>query len=259
MARRPWRRHAIGWALAALLPLACGGGGGDITPGTVLFEGTAAELTPHETGRSARFRVTVRQGDTSDVSGFTTTVTRNDPDGRFVTRYMSDSGAIAEGTSHDSGDAIVVERFVNDPGGPAEEVAVPDPPVGVVRTPVVAGDAIESGFARTLELSIRVGDRTERRSMTFLGSARRVPVSRGAVEVADGTYDDAIRYQVEASGRARLDVLGESIAIDVEVSGDEWFAVGVGGVREDLEVQVRAGDERGTIRFTTERAGAPGG
>lgn len=259
--RRSWR-HPIGWTLALLLPLACGGGGGGNDgpdDGTVLFSGSAAELVPHETGGTARFRVTAREGDTTRVSGFTTTITRNDPDGRYVTRYVSDTGAIAEGTAHDRGDAIVVERFVNDPGGPNEDVVEPDPPAGVVRTPVVAGDAIETGFTRALELTIRVGDRTEQRTVTFTGSARRVPRARGAVEGAGARYEDAIRYEVAASGRARLELPGASVGLEVEVTGDEWFAPGVGGVREDLEVRVRAGDERGTIRFTTEREGGPGG
>lgn len=257
---RRWLTSAT-TAVALLLPLACGGGGGDgggVNDGEVLFAGPAGELVPHPTGRAARFRVTATQDGASESSSFTATVTGNAPDGTFVTRYLSATGAVAEGTSRDSGDAIVVERFVNDPGGPAEETVVPDPPVGVVRTPVVAGDAIEGSFARTLELAIRIGDRVERRQALLSGSARRVPRERGAVAVAAGSYPDAIRYALSGTATTRLAVLGQSIEVRVEVAGDEWFAPGVGAVKEVLEVAVRAGDEHATIVFTTEREGAPG-
>lgn len=257
------RTASSGWvplgttAVLALLALGCGGSGGDA--GEVLFDGAPADLVPHETGRSARFHVTARQGDASDESGFTATVTGNAGDGTFTTRYVSATGAVAESRSRDTGDAITVERFVNDPGGPAEDVVVPEPPVGVVRTPVVAGDAIATGFVRTLELAIRIDDRIERRAIVFVGSARRVPRARGPVRVAAGTYPDAIRYAVEASGEATLPVLGTGVRLRVEVAGDEWFAIGVGGVKEELEVTVVAGDERATIAFLTEREGTPGG
>lgn len=253
------RHPRIALALLLFLPLACGGGdggSGGSSPGAELFAGSADQLVPHESGRSARFRVTARQGDATQVSSFTTTVTANAGDG-FTTRYVSETGAVAESTSRDLGDEIQVVRFVTDPGGPGEDVAVPDPPVGVVRTPVIAGEAIESSFVRTLELEIRVGTGTERRAILFTGSARRLPEERGRVQVADGTYDDAIRYAVAARGAATIPVLGQSITLQVDVRGDEWFAVGVGGVKEDLEVAVRAGDERATVVFTTERAGAP--
>lgn len=255
-ARRCLTRTAT--AVALLLPLACGGGDGG-NDGEVLFTGAADELAPHPTGRAATFRVTATQDGASESSSFTATVTGNAPDGTFVTRYVSATGAVAEGTSRDSGDAIVVERFVNDPGGPAEETVVPDPPVGVVRTPVVVGEAIEGGFARTLELAIRVGDRIERRQALLSGSARRVPRERGSVAVAAGTYQDAIRYAVEGTAATRLAVLGQSIDVRVEVAGNEWFAPGVGAVKEVLDVAVRAGDEHATITFTTEREGAPPG
>ena len=243
--------------LAATVALACGGGSDGDGDGELLFDGSAAELLPHPTGRSASFRVTATQDGASDVSSFTSTVTGNAPDGTFVTRYVSKTGAVAESASRDTGNEIVVERFVNDPGGSGEEVVTPAPPVGVVRTPVVAGAAIESSFARTLELELRVGATVERRQVLFVGSARRVPRERGVVSVAAGTYPDAIRYEVEARGETRIPVLGESVTVEVEVAGDEWFAPGVGGVKEDLEITVRAGDDRAVIRFVTEREGVP--
>jgi len=243
-------------ALLLALPLACGGGG-EGESADELFIGSASELVPHETGRSARFRVTARQGGDARVSSFTATVTGNAADGSFTTRYVSESGAVAEGTARDLGDEIQVVRFVNDPGGAGEDVVVLDPPVGVVRTPVIAGEPIETGFLRTLELEIRVGSGSERRTIAFTGSARRVPRERGSVRVADATYDDAIRYAVEARGDARIPVLGQSVDLRVEVTGDEWFAIGVGGVREDLEVIVHAGDAQATLTFVTEREGAP--
>lgn len=254
-----WRAVTVATlAVALTLPLACGGGGADGDAGRELFAGSASALVPHQTGRSASFRVTATSGGATDVSGFTATVTANAADGTFVTRYVSATGAVAESTSRDTGDEIVVERFINDPGGPDEQRALLDPPVGVVRTPVIAGETIESSFARTLELTIRVGDQTLRRQVLFVGQARRTAVETSPVTVPAGIYADAIRYAVEATGETSIPVLGESVTITVDVAGDEWFAPGVGGVKEDLEVTVRAGDESATIRFTTERA-APSG
>jgi len=255
-----WRR----WATTVLtlwmtLPVACGGGGDTPARGQVLFAGEAGQLVPHGTGRSSTFRVTATSEGASEVSSFTATVISDGDDGVFVTRYVSATGAVAESTSRDTGDEIVVERFVNDPGGPGEQRALLDPPVGVVRTPVVAGETIESSFARTLELAIRVGETTLRRQVLFVGNARRVALEQAAVTVPAGTYADAIRYAVDATGETSIPVLGESVAIGVEVEGDEWFAPGVGGVKEELEVTVRAGDESSTIRFTTEREAAPPG
>lgn len=269
-----WRRDAAGtaaraaartagrrarWAATAValaLPLACGGGDGATSgQGAVLFAGPAGELVPHATGRSATFRVTATSGGASEVSGFTSTVTSNGADGVFATRYVSATGAVADSTSRDTGDEIVVERFVNDPGGPDEQRALLDPPVGVVRTPVVAGETIESSFARTLELDVRIGDASERRQILFVGSARRVAVDASTVTVPAGTYADAIHYAVAATGETRIAVLGESVVVTIAVAGDEWFAPGVGGVREELEVTVHAGDESSAIHFTTERAG----
>ncbi len=252
------RRTTFVIALLLVLPLACGSGGSRGTDaGTELFTGPVDALVPHDTGRNARFRVTAHQGSSSDVSSFTSTVTANAGDGGFTTRYVSAIGAVAESTSRDSGDAIEVLRFVSDPGGPDQNVATPDPPVTVVRTPVVAGDAIETGFVRTLELEIRVGSATERRAVLFTGTARRVPEERGPATVADGTYGDAIRYAVQANGEATIDIVGKRVTLRVDVAGDEWFAIGVGGVKEQLEVTVRAGDGRAAITFLTEREGAP--
>ena len=252
--------RGIPFALALLLalPPGCGGGDDDGGSGAELFGGSARELVPHETGRSAAFRVTARQDGRTGVSRFTSTVTDGGDDG-FTTRYVSENGSVAEGTARDLGDEIRIVRFVNDPGGPDEDVVTPEPPVVVVRTPVIAGEPIETGFARTLELELRVGSGTERRAVLFTGRARRVPRERGPVRVADGTWDDAIRYAVEASGEATIPILGQGVPLRVEVTGDEWFAVGFGGVREDLAVTIRAGDERATVTFATEREGSPPG
>lgn len=243
-------------ALGAGLVTGCGGGGGGPEPSRVLFDGTAAELVPHETGRSATFRVTASSGDTVDVSGFTSTVTANEDGGVFVTRYVSDTGALAIGTSRDGGDEIRVERFVDDPGGPDEQVVTPDPPAGVVRTPVVAGEGFDTGFLRTLEMDVRIGQSTVHRSVLFSGTERRIARDRGGVTVPAGAYD-AIRYEVHASGRSTFAVLGQTVELAVAVDGDEWFAPGAGGVKEELDVTVEAGDESATVHFATERTAPP--
>jgi hypothetical protein len=242
-------------ALAGTLASGCGGGGSN--DGQVLFDGDASELVPHATGRSATFRVTATSNGASDTSSFTATVTGNEDGGVYVTRYVSATGAVAVSTSRDSGDEIRVERFVNDPGGPDEQIAVPMPPVGVVRTPVIAGEGFDGGFARTLELDVRIGDTIVHRQVLFTGSAQRIARERGTVTVPAGAFADAIRYAVHATGQSSIPVLGESLRVSVEVDGDEWFAPGAGGVKEELDVTVRAGDEELEIHFSTERTDAP--
>jgi len=252
-----WRRRCSqALALLALaLPLACGGSGGPddaAAPGEVLFAGEAGELVPHALRRTAAYRVAATVDGATEVSSFRATVTEDRSDGVFQTRYESASGALARSVSRDGGSELRVERFVNDPGGPDARDVLLDPPVVVVRTPVVAGDAIETSFARALDLRVTVGDATERRQVLFVGSARRVPVERDAVTVPDGTFD-AIRYAVEARGEASVPILGASLAFVAEVRGDEWFAPGVGGVKEELEVRLSAGDATAVVRFVTER------
>lgn len=252
--RRLWFAAVV---LALLGALACGCGGGGSTNGEVLFDGDAGVLVPHATGRSATFRVTTTSGGSSDASSFTSTVTGNEDGGLFVTRYVSATGAVAVSTSRDTGDEIRVERFVNDPGGPDEQVSVPAPPVGVVRTPVVAGEGFDTGFARTLEMDIRIGQSTLHRQVLFTGSAQRIARERASVTVPAGTYEGAIRYTVRATGESRIPVLGDSVTLSIEVDGEEWFAPGAGGVKEELDVTVRAGDQSVPIHFSTARTAPP--
>lgn len=260
--RRPSRSALLLFLLLAPLA-ACGDGGegGDAGPPEVLFSGPAGELVPHAVGRSAAYRVTATGEGMSDESGFTSTVVAEPGDGTFVTRFVSATGAIAESTSRDTGSEVRVERFVSDPGGAEEKVVELEPPVVVVRTPVVAGEAIESSFARTLELVITVRDTVLRRQVLFTGSGRRVPEAREPVTVPGGTFD-ALRYAVSARGEVTIPVVGQAILLTVDVAGAEWFAPGVGGVKEDLELVLGADGERTTVRLVTERladGAEPGG
>jgi hypothetical protein len=251
---------SLGIALAAC-------GGSDADPGSVLFAGPAAALVPHETGRSAMFQVTATVGAQSATSGFTATVLRNDPDGRFVTEYVSRTGARLETRSFDAGDEIRVEEVLSSSGGggagqdgQAAEADSTDPPqpIGppavVVRTPVVAGQTIATSFARAIDLTLEVAGQTIERQVLFVGSARRTPRERASVTVPAGTFD-AIRYAASATGRTTLTIAGRPIEVMVDVAGDEWFAPGIGGVREVLDVHVAAGGATAEVRFTTERLG----
>jgi hypothetical protein len=246
----------VSLAPALALP-ACGGGGGGDGGGAVLFSGSAGELVPHAVGRTAAYRVTATSEGMTDVSGFTSTVTAEPGGGAFVTRFASATGAAAESTSRDTGDEVRVERFVDDPGGPDERSVALDPPVVVVRTPVVAGDAIETRFARTLELLLTIDGAVVRRQVLFTGDARRVPAAVESVTVPGGTFD-AVRYDVSATGATSIPILGGAqLDVSIEVAGAEWIAPGAGGVREDLDVTLRAGGEQTQVRFVTERVPGP--
>jgi len=251
---RKRRRSVLVLLVALVLSFpACGGGSDGDDAGTVLFAGTAGELLPHAVGRAAAYRVTATSAGTSDVSGFTSTVTADAGGGAFVTRFVSATGALAESTSRDTGSEVRVERFVDDPGGPDEQSLVLEPPVVVVRTPVVAGDAIETAFARTLELLLTIDGTVVRRQVLFGGEARRVPETLETVAVPAGTFE-AIRYAVAATGAATIPILGgASLELSIEVAGAEWIAPGTGGVKEDLDVTVRAAGEEARVRFVTER------
>ncbi|MEW6270412.1 MAG: hypothetical protein AB1689_14070 [Thermodesulfobacteriota bacterium] len=241
-----------------VLALACGGGDGNGGgTGELLFSGSAGELVPHALGRSAVYRVTATVDGASEVSSFSSTVTEDGADGVFQTRFESATGALARSVSRDTGSEVRVERFVNDPGGPDERDARLDPPVVVVRTPVVAGDAIETSFARPLDLALTVGGTVRRRQVLFVGSARRVPEAREEVTVPAGTFE-AVRYAVSARGEATIPILGERIRFTADVAGDEWFAPRVGGVKEVLDVTLRAGEASTEVRFVTERVSSAG-
>jgi len=277
-----WRhahgRHAASAALRVrclvhltlgLTLAACGGAGSDGSPdaGTVLFDGPAAALVPHETGRSTMFQATATNGSQSATSGFSATVLSNAADGSYVTEYVSRTGARLQTRSLDAGDEIRVVEILSSSGGgeagqdgraaDAESADPPqpiDPPAVVVRTPVVAGRSIETGFARAIDLTLEIGGQTIERQVLFTGSARRTPKERAAVTVPAGTFE-AIRYAPSASGRSTLTIAGRPIDVLVDVAGDEWFAPGVGGVREALDVHVAAGGATADVHFVTERLG----
>jgi len=281
--RRAHGRHATGTArrvrcllqrcllnlTLGLTLAACGGAGSDTSTdaGTVLFDGPAAALVPHETGRSTMFQVTATNGSQSATSGFSATVLSNAADGSYVTEYVSQTGARLQTRSLDAGDEIRVVEVLSSSGGgeagqdgraaDADGADPPqpiDPPAVVVRTPVVAGRGIETGFARAIDLTLEIAGQTLERQALFIGSARRTPKDRAAVTVPAGTFE-AIRYAASASGRSTLTIAGRPIDVLVDVAGDEWFAPGVGGVREALDVHVAAGGAAADVRFVTERLG----
>jgi hypothetical protein len=242
----------VGLLPAVIVP-ACGGEGG--TPaGVVLFSGPASELAPHELGRSAVFRVTATSAATDETSGFTATVVTSDTEGsEFATDYVSLSGATARAISRDSGDEIAVVAIVSDPGGAGEATRAIEPPAVVVRTPVVAGETIRTSFARSLEAALEINGRPVSQTVLFSGTAERTPIERTTVDVPAGSFANAIRYEVSAAGEARVTVAGETIELRVTVQGNEYFAPGAGGLKEDVEVQITARDAVRRVRFVTER------
>ena len=131
------RPIAIAIAVAVLLA-ACGGDGSDAarSPGdaSVLFDGPARRLLPHEAGRTASFRAVATTAGETTTGTFATRVLTDDGTS-FVVEQRSEDGAWTRLHARDDGEEIRAEAFEDAEAG-LRPLA---PPAVLVRTPVVAG------------------------------------------------------------------------------------------------------------------------
>ena len=250
-------RGVVAAAALAVLVGGCGDGTGEADPGPpsrgdVLFDGPAAGLLPHELGRSAFFRAVATAGDSATTATFATRVVEDD--GRtFVVEQESASGERTLLHAVDDGSEIRTVASWDEEWGQREIT----PPVVLVRTPVVAGEPVRGGFRRSLAVVLRGADGDLRRVVPFEGTSERTPLGFADTALDGTTPPGAIRFALVASGRASVPTPVGTIALELEIAGEETLAPGVGLVREEIDLVLRAGGASATARLSTVRVEAP--
>ncbi|MBU6284073.1 hypothetical protein KGQ64_17650 [bacterium] len=232
-----------------------GSGGGDasVPPReVVLFDGPAAGLLPHEEGRTAEFRATATAGGESTTASFTTRVVVDD--GRsFVVEQRSGSGGWTRLHAVDDGSEIRIETVEDDETG-TRALA---PPAVLVRTPVVAGETIRGGFHRSLPVVLRTADGEVRTTVPFEGTSERTALGFDEAPVDGRVHPGAIRWALLASGRASVPTPVGTIALRLEIAGEETLAPGVGLVHEEIDLVLRAGSGSASAHLSTVRVAGP--
>ncbi|MFM7736799.1 MAG: hypothetical protein ACKPBU_12570 [Alphaproteobacteria bacterium] len=228
---------------------ACGSGGADSGPsepggGKVLFVGPARRLVPHEEGRSALFRVTATTGGATTTTALRTRVASDDGTS-FVVEQRAEDGSESRLHARDVGAEIRAEAVVDGDG----VLRAVDPAAVLVRTPVVAGEPVQGGFQRSLAVVLRGTDGDVRVVVPFEGTSERTPL--GLDE------DGAIRFGVVADGAATVPTAVGTIGFRLRVTGEESLAPDVGLVREELDLELRAGSGTATAHLSTLRMDAP--
>lgn len=251
-------RGAIGFAFAlAGFLLGCGspsgqGIDGPPGPGSVLFEGPARGLLPHEEGQSAVFRATATIAGSTTTATFVTRIVADDGE-RFVVEQRAEDGARSRLHARDEGEEIRVEAVEEDDG----LLRSIDPAPVLIRTPVVAGESIRGGFRRSLAVVLHGGEGDLRVVVPFEGTSERTPLDLDDRPVAGRTYPGAIRFGLSASGRASVPTNAGPIALTLEITGEETLAPAVGLVREEIDLVLRAGNGSATAHLETVRAQDP--
>lgn len=243
------------WALVASALLACGGA--DDAPPDVLFDGPPSELLPHGPGRTARFRVRVHSADTrtTQTATATTEVLHEGPDGSFVMETRIDDRPPRRTRARELENRIQLEATASSASGSFVWTELPEPLV-LIETPVVRGALSRGGFNRTLDVTVRVDGRTENRTVGFTGDVERVARGWDQVVLA-GVEHRVLVFDLRGDGRSHP-VPGLPAGSDVlhlEVRGREARAVGIGLVREDLDLTIRLGDRTASIELQTEWLG----
>jgi len=254
--REGMRRFAAVAALAALVG-GCGDGSGEAEPGPpsrgdVLFHGPARGLLPHELGRSALFRAVATAGDSTITATFATRVVEDDGS-TFTVEQESESGERSRLHAVDDGSEIRAVASWDEDSGRREIT----PPAVLVRTPVVAGEPVRSGFRRSLAVVLHTADGDVRRVVPFEGTSERTPLGFADATLDGTTPPDAIRFALVASGRASVPTPVGTIALELEIAGEETLAPGVGLVREEIDLVLRAGGASATARLSTVRIETP--
>jgi hypothetical protein len=246
---------AIAVAVAVLLA-ACGGDGSDAarSPGdaSVLFDGPARRLLPHEAGRTASFRAVATTAGETTTGTFATRVLTDDGTS-FVVEQRSEDGAWTRLHARDDGEEIRAEAFEDAEAG-LRPLA---PPAVLVRTPVVAGQTIRGGFHRSLAVVLHTGDGDVRREVPFEGTSERTALGFDEAPVEGRVYPGAIRFGVVANGRASVPTPVGTISLSLEVTGEETLAPDVGLVREEIDLVLRAGGGSASAHVATVRVDGP--
>ena len=249
------RPIAIAIAVAVLLA-ACGGDGSDAarSPGdaSVLFDGPARRLLPHEAGRTASCRAVAPTAGETTTGTFAPRVLTDDGTS-FVVEQRSEDGAWTRLHARDDGEEIRAEAFEDAEAG-LRPLA---PPAVLVRTPVVAGQTIRGGFHRSLAVVLHTGDGDVRREVPFEGTSERTALGFDEAPVDGRVYPGAIRFGIVANGRASVPTPVGTISLSLEVTGEETLAPDVGLVREEIDLVLRAGGGSASAHVATVRVDGP--
>ena len=243
------------WALAASALLACGGA--DEAPPEVLFDGPPGELLPHPPGRTTRFRIRIQSAETraTQTANATTEVLREGPDGSFVMETRIDDRAPRRARARELEDRIQLEATASFASGSFVWTELPEPLV-LIETPILRGVPSRGGFTRSLDVTVRVDGRTENRTVRFTGDVERV--ARGWNQIVlEGVQHQVLVFDLRGDGRSDP-VPGLPAGTDVlhlELRGREERAVGIGLVREALDLAVRLGDRTTSIELQTDWVG----
>ncbi|MBM4265489.1 MAG: hypothetical protein FJ144_02560 [Deltaproteobacteria bacterium] len=239
-------------AFAAVLLSACGGASETADAGEVLFAGRPGELSPHDVGSTARFRIEARSGSESTSATRTTVVLSEGPDGEFLLETSTDTGIRQRLRARETPDEVRVEAIAVDDGSGFAWRDL-DPAAVLVRVPVVAGATLEAEFARTIDLRIESGGASTVRSLVVTGESRRRAVGWEDL-VLGGETLRAIRWEIEGESRTETIVLGgESLEIRAQLRGVEHRAPGLGLVREEADLEISVGGATTAVHLVAER------
>lgn len=245
--------RAIAFA-AVLAGCGTGDGGDAATPGSgiVLFDGPAEHLLPHDVGRTARFRAVATSGDTETTGLLTTRVVSVDGSS-FVVEQRSENGMWTRLHARDDGDEIRAVAAED----AESSLRTLDPPVVLVRTPVVAGDTVRSGFRRSLAIVLHTADGDVSRIVPFEGTSERTAIGFDETPLDGRVHPGAIRFRIVATGRASVPTPVGTITLSLDTEGEETLAPDVGLLREEVDFLLRAGGGSARAHVATVRVGEP--
>ncbi len=258
--RREMKRGLAGgvgaMAILGAVLSSCGGSESrDVGSHAVLFDGPPGELLPHEIGRTSRFLVSARSGDDTIWSLFTTRVLSEGPDGEFILESAPDGGRPRRIRAREVGDQVRLEAVaVEQPDGFLW--ADVRPPAVLVQTPVIAGEALETRFVRTVEVLLEIDGVQQARSITFEGTSERTPRAREEIIVGDRALS-ALAFDVR--GESQLASVGDladdgsAPTLRLALRGTEYRSPGVGLVREVAKLTIQVGDANAVVHLRTER------
>jgi hypothetical protein len=239
-------------AVGVLALSSCGGGGQETEPHEVLFDGAPHELVPHPAGQVARYLLKVRTSDGAHEASLTATVLRDGPAGEFVMEHSrdSDEGVRLRTRLRETESDIRIEAYALEDGAGSFTWLDLERPSIIVQTPVVAGEPIETGYFRLVEVRVTVAGESRTVRAPVRARGRRTAIGWVAASLG-GQPISAIRFLVQAETLLTLPVSG--LQISLRLAGDELFAPGIGLVGETLDIEASAGGETDSARWVLER------